>query len=217
MIVSGGDAPDCAFLKEKAGKARMVIAADKGAEYCLEAGIRPDLVVGDMDSISAAASDELLRSGVPLIKYDPCKDRTDTQLALEEAYRQGARSVELVAATGDRFDHSLANVQLLYDARSRGVDVSILSPKSRIFLVDSRYAVSSMRGATVSLLPLTMEVEGLTLTGFRWTLKNALMKMGNPYGISNRVVSEEALIEVRSGVLVVELFFLAEHEGGDNG
>lgn len=207
MIVSGGDAPDCVFLKEKAGKARMVIAADKGAEYCLDAGVRPDLVVGDMDSISSEAFDEIMKSGIPLIKHDPCKDQTDTQLALEEAFRLGAHCVELTAATGDRFDHSLANVHLLYAARERGINASILSQASRIFLVDSRHELSGMRSATVSLLPLSMEVHGLTLTGFQWPLENASMKLGNPYGISNRILSDEALIEVRAGILVVTLFF----------
>ncbi len=64
-----------------------------------------------------------------------------------------------------------------------------------------------MSGCTLSLLPLTMEVHGLTLTGFRWPLKDASMRMGDPYGISNRIVSDEACIEVRTGVLIGVLFF----------
>lgn len=194
----------------------MVIAADKGAEYCLDAGVRPDLVVGDMDSISLAAYDEIKKSGIPLKEHDPCKDQTDTQLALEEAFRQGAQCIELTAATGDRFDHSLANVHLLYAARDRGIGMSILSQTSRIFLVDSRYEVSGMKGATVSLLPLTMEVDGVSLSGFQWPLENASMKVGNPYGISNRILSDEALIEVRTGILIITLFFPL-NPGRDNG
>ncbi|HNU74801.1 MAG TPA: thiamine diphosphokinase, partial [Deltaproteobacteria bacterium] len=56
----------------------MIIAADRGAQYCLDAGVKPDLVVGDMDSISPDAFEEVKRSGIPLEKYSSEKDETDT-------------------------------------------------------------------------------------------------------------------------------------------
>jgi thiamine pyrophosphokinase len=207
LIVSGGDAPDPAFLRARAEKARMIIAADRGAQYCLDAGVKPDLVVGDMDSISPDAFEEVKRSGIPLEKYSSEKDETDTGLALDTAIRNGAGSVEMIACIGDRFDHGLANIHLLNAARLRGVDASILSPSYRIFLVDSGIEIEGVQGAVLSLLPLTTEVRGITLAGFKWPLKEAVMKVGDSYGISNRVTAQKARIHVREGVLVAVLFF----------
>lgn len=207
LIVSGGDAPDPVFLRARAEKASMIIAADKGADYCLNAGVKPDLVVGDMDSISRAARDEAEKSGIPLKKHSPEKDETDTRLALDVAMDLGARRIEMIACIGDRFDHGLANVHLLHAARRRDVEAWVLTPSCRIFLVDSRAEIAGMKGATLSLLPLTMVVRGITLSGFRWPLRDAVMEVGNPYGVSNRVISEDALIQVREGVLIAVLFF----------
>ncbi|MFA5654573.1 MAG: thiamine diphosphokinase, partial [Desulfomonilia bacterium] len=205
LIVSGGDAPDPAFLQARAEKARMIIAADRGAGYCLRAGVRPDVVVGDMDSISPAARREAERSGIPFIRHSTEKDKTDTQLALDIALDRGASCIEMLACIGDRFDHSLANVHLLYAALKAGVDAAILTPSHRIFLVDSAAGIEGMKGALLSLLPLSLEVRGVCLSGFQWPLKDAVMEMGNPYGISNRVVSEQARICVREGVLAAVL------------
>ncbi len=213
LIVSGGDAPDPVFLQARAEKARMIIAADRGAGYCLRAGVRPDVVVGDMDSISPSARREVERSGIPFIQHSTEKDQTDTQLALDIALDRGAGFIEMVACTGDRFDHSLANVHLLYAALKAGVDAAILDPSHRIFLVDSEAGIDGMKGALLSLLPLSLEARGVSLSGFQWPLKDAVMEVGNPYGISNRIVSEQARIYVREGVLVAVLFF-PEATGG---
>lgn len=185
----------------------MVIAADKGAEYCLKAGVRPDLVVGDMDSLPPEVLEEAEKAGIPLRRHDACKDETDTQLALLAALERGARDIEMIAATGDRVDHTLANIHLLRAARLRGADACILSPDSTIFLVDSERTISGRTGALVSLLPLTQEVRGLSLSGFQWNVVEALMEIGNPYGISNRVCSDEARIQVREGTLVAVIYF----------
>jgi thiamine pyrophosphokinase len=114
LIVSGGDAPAPDFLKGRAEKAGKVIAADRGAEYCLAAGIRPDLVVGDMDSVSPSVLRELSEAGTTLKRHAPEKDETDTRLALDEALAMGGRSIEILAGTGSRIDHSLANIHLFF-------------------------------------------------------------------------------------------------------
>ncbi len=203
LIVSGGDAPAPAFLKERAEKARLVIAADKGAEYCLAAGIRPGLVVGDMDSVSPEVLQRLIDAGTALKRHDPDKDKTDTQLALDEALALGARSIEMLSCIGSRIDHGLANIHLLYAAHCAGAEACILSPEGSVFLVSSSSAISGMRGATVSLLPLTMKVTGISLSGFRWPLEDADMILGDPYGISNVVTEDEARVSVREGILLV--------------
>lgn len=215
LIVSGGDAPSPDFLKSRAEGALKIIAADRGAGYCLRAGVRPDFVVGDMDSLSPADLGRLQASGVPLERHSREKDETDTELALNLAISQGAAEVEMLACTGDRFDHTLANIHLLLAARRRGVEAWILSESFKIFLVDSQARLTGMEGATLSLLPLSFEVKGISLSGFRWDLSGASMEVGSPVGISNRVVSLEAVIRVEEGVLVAELFFPSKPRAGN--
>lgn len=203
LIISGGDAPGNELIQNRAAHARTIIAADKGAEYCLKAGVIPDIVVGDMDSIAPAYLEKLHRHDVSVVEYSTHKDQTDTCLALDAAVRGGADRVEMLAACGDRFDHSLANVHLLYHALARGIQAVILSSSQRIFLVDSECTITGSKGSTLSVLPLTMSAAGIYLSGFQYELAGAAMEIGNPYGISNVITSDEAGIRVDEGILTV--------------
>ncbi len=205
LIVTGGDRPGRELLEDLASKADLIIAADRGAQYCLENDITPGLVVGDMDSIDNESLERLEAMRVEMKKSSPDKDRTDTEIALDEAVLRGARHIEILGATGDRLDHTLANVHLLRKALQQGVTARITSPVQQIFLVDSRETIKGSRGCTVSLLPLSGHVRGISLDGFRYPLKDSDMEMGKPYGISNVVESDEASIDVRSGILLAVL------------
>jgi thiamine pyrophosphokinase len=110
-----------------------------------------------------------------------------------------------VGAFGDRFDHVLANVHLLRRALNAGVRARIVSETQQIFLVDSEYILEGRQGSTVSFLPLTETVDGITLDGFAYGLTDANMEIGNPYGVSNVVLEPHAKVKVKSGILVTVL------------
>lgn len=205
LIVAGGDQPGTDLIRDLASRAEMIIAADRGARYCLENGILPDLVVGDMDSIDDESIRRLAEAGVETIRYSPEKDLTDTEIAMEEAIARGAGSIELIGVTGDRLDHVLANIQLLRRALGLGVEAQIISGTQKMFLLDSSHSIHGSRGRTISFLPLTEKVEGITLEGFRYGLKDAAMEIGKPYGISNVVECDDAHISLRKGILLAVL------------
>jgi thiamine pyrophosphokinase len=205
LIVGGGEPPGRNLLKSLAQQVKTVIAADKGAEYCLEAGITPHLVVGDMDSAPPGIPEKLQSMGVEIRRFSTCKDYTDTQIALDEAISRGAKDVEIAGATGDRFDHELANLHLLKRALDAGVRARITSRRQQVFLVDSEVAIIGRKGFTASFLPLSGRVEGITLTGFAYELKSAVMEIGNPYGVSNVIIQQEARVQVETGILVAVL------------
>jgi thiamine pyrophosphokinase len=205
LIVAGGDPPGRDLLAGLASQATMIIAADKGAQYCLEAGVTPHLVVGDLDSAPPAVLGKLADLGVEVKRFSTRKDFTDTHIALDEAIRRGAKLIEIVGAFGDRFDHALANVHLLRRALDVGVRARILSANQQIFLVDSQYTFKDTQGLTVSFLPLTEIVEGITLSGFAYDLTGASMEVGNPYGVSNVILKPHAQVTVDKGILVAVL------------
>jgi len=205
LIVAGGEPPGKELLHGLALKADMIIAADKGAQYCLESGITPGLVVGDMDSLDQGSVDTLSALGVAMKRVNADKDQTDTEIALDEAILRGAKRVEIVGAIGDRIDHTLANIHLLRKAMRHGIAARITSETQQIFLVDSSETIIGSQGRTVSFLPLTEQVEGISLTGFLYELTEAFMEIGKPYGISNVVTSDQACVKVGKGILLAVL------------
>jgi len=205
LIVSGGDPAPKRLLKGRAEAAELIIAADRGAWYCWKAGIRPALVVGDMDSLPQALLDELTSLGVEILLLERDKDATDTQVALEEAIRRGAKTIEILSGIGTRFDHSLANVHLLALAQEKRVEACILTRHQRLFLVQGSYALRDAQGCTISFLPLDAEVRGISLSGFAFGLTDGCMELGRPYGVSNVVKQSPARISVRHGRLLAVL------------
>jgi len=202
LIVSGGERPEKDLLREHASRAAMVIAADKGALYCIESDVVPHLVVGDMDSVPDEVLVELSRHNVETLRFTPEKDQTDTQIALGEAINRGAQEIEIMAGTGDRLDHVLANVHLLYTALHAGLKAFMITNNQRIFLLEKSHVFHGMNGRTVSFLPFTQRVDGIRLKGFAYELMDAVMEIGNPYGVSNKIISEVASIYISNGIML---------------
>jgi thiamine pyrophosphokinase len=205
LIVAGGEPPGKELLHGLALKADMIIAADKGAQYCLESGITPGLVVGDMDSLDQGSVDALSALGVAMQRVNADKDQTDTEIALDEAIQRGAKHVEILGAIGDRIDHTLANIHLLRKALQHRIEARITSETQQVFLVDSSETIIGSKGLTVSFLPLTEQVEGISLTGFLYEIEDASMQIGKTYGISNVVTSDQACVKVGKGILLAVL------------
>ena len=114
-----------------ASETDFIIAADGGANHLKKYNLKPQLIVGDMDSISEQSliNDKTIEK----ITYNTDKDQTDTELATIEAFKRGFSHITLIAATGKRLDHTLANLELLkrYPGKISLIDNKTkLQPKS---------------------------------------------------------------------------------------
>ena len=209
FIVSGGELGDPSFFREKAAKTApaAVICADGGARHLLDTGMVPSLIVGDMDSLDQVSQDLYESMGVRIIRRPKEKNETDTELALKEAFALTPSEVWIWGALGHRIDHSLANISLLAQGNKRGIDVKLIDTWCEVFLATRRTVLEGEAGQTVSLLPFGGAASGITLTGFEYPLMKALMEVGSPYGISNRLTARQGIIEVDTGVLLVVRYF----------
>ena len=201
MIVLGGDAPSGELLKSCADCADLTIAADRGLEAFAAAGVMPDILLGDMDSVRGDVLQRM--QAVAEIDRLPCiKDDTDGVHALDVAIARGAEHITLLGALGGRMDHALANLMLLVRAHRSGVKAQILSETMRIERVDGCTVISGARGDTASLLPLG-EAKGVTLRGFFYPLDHHDLDSSYPLGISNVITQDEASVSVEQGDLLL--------------
>ena len=201
LIVLGGGAPGRALLESCMRDADLVIAADSGLAAFDAAGLEPDLLVGDMDSVPADVL-EKYAGRIPEHRLNCIKDDTDGVDALDMAIARGAEKITLLGALGGRLDHALANVMLLVRAHRKGAKAEILSESVRISRVDGYASLSGAKGDTVSLLPLG-RAEGVTLKGFFYPLDQAALESDYPLGISNVVTDDQAEIKADSGDLIL--------------
>ena len=209
FVVSGGDLGDPVFLREQAAAEApaAVICADGGARHLEAAGIIPGLIVGDMDSLDAQRQAYYEARGCRIVRHPRRKDETDTELALHEAFRMEPAEVWIWGALGHRVDHALANISLLVQGKQKGIEVKLIDEWCEVFLIDRRTVLEGEAGQTVSLFPFAGQAAGVTLTGFEFSLTNAVMEIGRPYGVSNRLMTGRGIIEVDSGRLLAVRYF----------
>ncbi len=210
LVVADGDVEASLLVELTSGPVRpCIIAADGGAAHVLAAGLVPDVVVGDFDSLAADERARLESLAVELRVAASDKDESDMELCLLTALEGGATSVTIVGALGlVRPEHSLANLLLLADPRLDGCDVAIVGRGSRIFRMGTlegpgQAAVEGAAGDFVSLLGLDTVVEGVTTEGLRFPLVDESLPLGPSRGLSNELTTGHARVVTRRGRLLV--------------
>jgi thiamine pyrophosphokinase len=204
VIVSGGELGPWAL--DELREDDRLIGADRGAWFLVQCGRTPDLAIGDFDSVSAEERRQIAAASREFVACDPVdKNCTDTELAVERALAAAPAAIMLLGVLGTRFDHSLANVHLLVQCADRGVPCRIVDAHNELTLAlpGQPLTVHRSRFASVSLLPLSPEVTGITLTGFQYPLTEATLTMGQSLGISNVLKDREGTVAIRSGRLLV--------------
>lgn len=213
ILVGDGDVPsratvDAAWPGWDAGS-RLVIGADGGALKALAAGLRPDLVVGDADSLGPSGLAAVRAEGIPVELVDAAKDESDLELALAAAVARGAvRLVILGALGGPRFDHALANVWLLAHPALAGRQAVLLDGTTRVRLLaasaePAEADLAGRPGDLVSLFPVGADALGVTTDGLAYPLRDEPLRFGPARGLSNVRFGPLARVSLRSGRLLI--------------
>ena len=110
-----------------------------------------------------------------------------------------------MGALGKRMDHAIANIHILKDALEANIPCQMIDEHNRIYLINKEMTLEKEKvyGKYVSLIPLTSTVEGLSLTGFKYPLKDYTLPIGTSLGISNEIIGDTAHIQMKNGILIV--------------
>ena len=175
-----------------------ILAADGGYRHCQAAGLQPDLLLGDFDSL------ETLPPGLETRTFPPEKDDTDTMLAVKAGLELGFRTFHLYGGTGGRMDHTLANLQTLgYLARqgARGY----LYDQHTVFTVlwNDRLTLPQRAEGIFSVFCLGGEATGVSIRGGQYPLDRGTLSPFFPLGVSNHFQGQPVEVSVEDGCLLV--------------
>lgn len=204
MIIGAAPMEDGAIFQEYALSEYYVICADAGYETALKFGITPDLVVGDFDSAEKKPPATLKCKSLPAEK-----DVTDTMYAVMLGLTRGLRNFVLVGCLGGpRFDHTIANLEVLQFLLDHGAKGMLEDTHTQVFLLrSSRLRLTEMKGATVSVFPYNGNSCNVSYRGLKYPLSHAdLVCGGTLMGVSNSVVADQAEIFVHTGTALVILY-----------
>ncbi len=203
LLFIGGDRPDMNHAARFFGSWDAVFAADSGIHSALEAGLKPDCIVGDMDSLEyPEILDSLDKSSI--IRAECDKDKTDTELAVDLMVRKGLDDIVLVGGTGGRMDHFFAIERLF--SRENPPQVWI-GTDTVAWLLDASgqrnaLALTGLAKDPVSIFPVGTQPHVCHAEGFFWPVDNLDWDSGE-YSLSNRARDGNCRIRAQTGRFLV--------------
>jgi len=199
LIITNGNIVKHEKLRKVIPVADFIICADGGIKHMSRLGLWPDLIVGDFDSAKKDQLDYYIKSGVKLQRFSSDKDQTDTHIAIDCAIEAGATNITLLGALGSRFDHSYANIMLLYRLMRSGINAKIIDNQNHISIFSETMEIEGIVGQVLSLLPFGENACIAETQGLKYSITNRVLPLDDPYGISNMFALPRAVIRVKSG------------------
>ena len=196
ILLANGKPPLKGVIERSLREGPFFLCADGGANAAARMDIRPDLIIGDLDSISRSTLRKF--SGVTTRRIAD-QNSTDLEKALTWLVRKGFKSIEIYGATGGRLDHTMGNLSAIAKFQ-RKANIVTHDAEGSIYPVLSRFEAEIPKGASVSLLPLTL-CEGIVTTGLKWNLRYESLALGMRDGTSNVVSGSPVSIVVRRGTM----------------
>ena len=187
-----------------------IIAADYGLLTAHKLNLPVNYILGDFDSVPKEIIDNYREknkndNSFTIKKYNPEKDFTDTQIAIEAAIGLGPEEIVIVGGTGTRLDHTLSNIQNLILPLENNIKCSLVDEHNKLYIINKATKLYKLDlfGSYISLLALTPIVEKVTLKGFKYPLYEYDIKLGHSIGVSNEIIDESAEVIFESGLMVV--------------
>ncbi len=176
----------------------LIIAADGGYSTLKKLNIKPDLVVGDFDSLGEAPENE------NVIKHPIKKDDTDTLLAVKIGLEKGYKTFVIFGAIGGRLDHTIATIQTATFVAENGGIAYIYDGNHTVTAIkNSRIKFSNDAKGYISIFALSGVAKGVTIKGLLYELNDAEITPSFPIGVSNEFISKESEIIVKDGILTI--------------
>ena len=198
LIVGSGEDFKLEKVKSIALQSQLIIAGDGGANVLFKIGISPDILIGDMDSISSQVLDGVSKE-CEIFKYPQEKDYSDLQLCIKKALEYNPKKIVLAAVTGTYIDHTLANLINLFSVTNVDVKIEIVTSNSSIFSItpDNPAKMLGMNGRRFSFFPIK-PIIGLVMDGFYYHFSDNKLESWE-YSLSNVINSNEAFLTFESG------------------
>ena len=204
VLFAGAAITDYSFCEKYLQNADGIICCDGGMHHAKALGITPDYIVGDFDSVRPEVLEEYRNMGISIRQFPTHKNETDMQLGMLLALELGATELVLIGGIGDRFDHTLANAHLLLYLLKKGVRGILVNEKNCVELIDKEVTLYGKAGDLVSTIPLSMQVEGVTLEGLEYPLVDYDLALDDKLvAVSNVMTGTEAKVKIRKGYLFV--------------
>lgn len=200
VITGGGNIPSKEVFLKAIKDADYFIAADKGAEIYYKYDVKPDLIMGDFDSLDKDVANKFKE--IDTIRFLPEKDDTDSLISLKKAIELGYDDIILLGMTGTRLDHTFANIGMLKTCLKLNVKGTIIDDTNIIKAFDKSFQLEGDKGRYFSLFAFSEVVENLSIRNAKYEASNHDLYLGDGIGVSNEFIGQKVNVSFDNGIII---------------
>ncbi len=186
-------------IREITQKFDLTVACDGGYENAISAGISPNVLVGDMDSLVKTPD------GVKIFKYPSEKDFTDGEAGLEYLVENGCDEIFIYFGLGKRLSHTISNLQMA-SKYAKVASITFFGMSEKVMLKAGSFSLCEKIGSTISLAPISGDVHIISSKGLKYPLENLTLQTSSARGVSNIAVANTQEVNFQKGVLLVSVW-----------
>lgn len=193
VIIGNGEIKDYDFIAGKLRKGDYIICADGGYRHAVKLGIKPDVLIGDMDSIGDESYDG------EIINLPVRKDFTDSEVCVKYVLLKDFDEILMLGFIGTRLDHTITNLMLLKQIAESGKKGKIIDEHNEIYFALEENIIYGKKGDLLSLIPFGGDLNGITVSGLDYPLENETLIFGESRGVSNVMTSGKCTVNIGGG------------------
>lgn len=201
LLVANGDPQS--DLSALISDHNFLIAVDGGLRHLLALKRFPDLLIGDLDSITSQELQACLDQGVEILRFKAEKDESDLELALLEALKRGYSDLTITNAGGGRVDHLIGNLRLLFHPALHHAQVKMTNQSSWFHPLTQKITLNTQPGDLISLIPWQGPARGVSTANLAYPLDNETLLPYGTRGLSNVALGNEITVCLQSGQILL--------------
>jgi len=201
LILANGPFPPPDVLRELRAHATLIVCADGGANWARRSKIKPDIILGDLDSILPSTKRHFRNT--PILKVED-QESTDLEKAIRYCIERRVASADIIGALGERIDHTTGSLGCFKKFGGR-IRLRFVDGVGELTRIGRSVKFKARKGEKLSMIPLD-HCTGVTTTNLKYALKNGVLELGVREGISNEATGPVAAVAVKTGTLLLYRF-----------
>lgn len=203
VIFGNAEISNYNYIKKLLLDSDTIICCDGGIRHCIELCIKPNYIIGDFDSATKKELDFYKNQNIEFITFPKEKNFTDMELCIDFVSKREEKELLIFGGIGSRFDHSLANANMLRLALDNKINTKLINENNIVQLINDEIILNGNENDIISLIPLTTKVTGITTYGLYYPLFDETIYVYSSRGVSNKMTGNKAKVTIKEGLLFV--------------
>ena len=174
----------------------FIVAVDSGAEHAYKLFLKPNLIIGDLDSIDEKTIKRAVKDSIQIVKYETNKNDTDFELALKHVLDQSIKDITIIGGEYGEIDHLFSVLTVIISYQNDEL-ISWIHGNQSIIIPNSK-KIKIGNNVKFSILPFT-DLKNLNISGAQWNLENENIKFGKSFTLRNISIDKNIEVSVDDG------------------